>query len=575
MIAPRFETEALAPFGLVVRVPEGTDFSELPEVQLHAWLAEHRVIVVRGLRSFEKAEMPRQARRLGPLLAWPFGAINELVPSPDAKNYLYTNRDVPLHWDGAFVGKVPRYLFFHCLEAPNIRGGETVFVDTARVWKHADEATRDRWRALTFRYATDRVVHYGGAFEARVVASHPYTHETVLRFAEPVDDLNAVTVTARDLGPLDSARMITELRGALADERAVLLHAWQQGDVVIADNRALLHGRRAFDGGERRHIRRINVLGPERSWKDTVRDAVRIRRPEFMVAELPILLIPMLLARQGHVPWTTLVELSALFFLLFHFGDMINCLADRELDAVYKTSLSEAIYGLGTRNVSAQVAATALAALALAAHLGVRLARPDVVLLVVVGLLLGAQYSVGPLKLKSRGVLQVVTLWAVIFVGPMLLVARVVGGPLSAALGALVLAYGGMQEGIILVNTAEDLPEDRGAGIRTTAVQLGLSGCVRLSVGMVAGFGGAVLGLFGWMTAGAASSVVALLPLCAAWAWVVWEIGAVAAAVRGLDEPSAMVALRPRARRMPLWIAATAWASLWAAAWTVCAGSRP
>ena len=56
---------------------------------IHAWVAEHRVVVFRGLRPFEKVDMPAVARRLGPLLAWPFGAINELVPAPDAQNYLY------------------------------------------------------------------------------------------------------------------------------------------------------------------------------------------------------------------------------------------------------------------------------------------------------------------------------------------------------------------------------------------------------------------------------------------------------------------------------------------------------
>ena len=71
---------------------------------------------------------------------------------------------MPLHSDGAFLGKVPRYLFFHCVEAPVAAGGETLFVDTTRVWAAADVATRDRWRALRFVYETDAVAHYGGRF---------------------------------------------------------------------------------------------------------------------------------------------------------------------------------------------------------------------------------------------------------------------------------------------------------------------------------------------------------------------------------------------------------------------------
>ena len=163
------KTELTQPFGLVAHVPEGTDFLDLDPKELHEWVRQHRVLVIRGLKSFPKRDMPRAARQLGPLLAWEFGAINELVPDKDAKNYLYTNCEVPLHWDGAFFGQVPHYLFFHCLQAPDVDGGETIFVDTTLVWNAADDETRDRWRSLTFVYETDKVAHYGGRFEARVV----------------------------------------------------------------------------------------------------------------------------------------------------------------------------------------------------------------------------------------------------------------------------------------------------------------------------------------------------------------------------------------------------------------------
>lgn len=557
----------LRPFGVEVRLPEGTPWEALEPGRVHAWVEAHRVVVVRGLRPFAKRDLPAAARRLGPLQAWSFGAVNELRPEPRATNYLYTTREVPLHWDGAFAGRAPRLLFFHCVEAEAVDGGETVFVDTTRVLARADDETRDRWRALQLVYETEKVVHYGGRFSAPVVGSHPRTGEAVLRFAEPVDDLNPVRVRAEGLAPLDSARMITELRRATHDPEAVLAHAWRAGDVVIADNHALLHGRRAFTGSERRHLRRVNVHDPERTWRDTLRDAVRIRRPEFMVAEIPIVLVPaVLVAPVATLASRSFAELALLVLLLFHFGDMINCLADRRLDAVYKTRLSEAVYGLGVPQVAWQIAASAALALGLAAHLAVVTSRPELVALVAFGLLLGAQYSVGPLRTKGRGAWQVATLWAVIFVGPMVLVARALGAALSLPLALLVAAYGAMQEGIILVNTAEDLPEDEDAAIATTAVSLGLDRCLALATAMVAAGGAAVLAVLAWMALRrGASLLVTTGPLLVAWAWVVREVGATWRAVRGQDREATMSVLRPRARRMPLWITATAWTTLWAA----------
>ena len=105
--------------------------------------------------------------------------------------------------------------------------------------------------------------------------------------------------------------MITELSAACALPGAVLLHRWEAGDVVVADNHALLHGRLAFAGGEKRHIRRVNVHGPERSWVDAIRDSIRIRRPEFMVAEVPILLIVAFLTTKGSLRTGTFAEVRA------------------------------------------------------------------------------------------------------------------------------------------------------------------------------------------------------------------------------------------------------------------------
>ncbi len=561
-------TEALEPFGLLVEAPEGTPLGDIDRETLRAWIAEHRVVVLRGIAPIDKRDLPAQARRLGPLQAWSFGSVHELVPDPEAENYLYTRREVPLHWDGAFAPRQPHYLFFQCLEAPGEgAGGATTFVDTTRVWQAADTPTQDRWRALRFHYGTERVAHYGGSFSQKLVVQHPETGGTVLRFAEPVDDLNPVHVEAEGLDPLESAATITSLREALYRPEVLLDHEWHTGDVVIADNHALLHGRRAFESDAPRHIRRVNVLGGERTWRDTLRDSLRIRRPEFMVAEIPILLIAALTATSGS--WSPLATgrfalLTLLFFLLFHFGDMVNCYADRDLDALYKTPLSEAVYGLGVRHVRWQMIVTVALALLIAATMAWVTGRWAILALVVMGLGLGSQYSLRPLWLKGRGLLQIATLWAVIFVGPMLLVAFTLAPHPPATLLQLapwlVLfgCYGAMQQGIIMINTAEDLPEDRDMGIRTSAIVLGFQWTVRTAMALVVVGGGSVAWAL-WRS-GARES---LIPLGLAWTWVATELIWLGWRVRTAeDEKDAIERLRPRARRMPLWITATAWATL-------------
>jgi alpha-ketoglutarate-dependent taurine dioxygenase len=51
------------------------------------------------------------------------------------------------------------------------------------------------------------------------------------------------------------------LRKTLYNPHHLYAHAWQTGDVVIADNYTLLHGREAFTSGASRHLRRVHILG--------------------------------------------------------------------------------------------------------------------------------------------------------------------------------------------------------------------------------------------------------------------------------------------------------------------------
>jgi 4-hydroxybenzoate polyprenyltransferase len=300
---------------------------------------------------------------------------------------------------------------------------------------------------------------------------------------------------------------------------------------------------------------------------------LRIRRVEFRVAEIPIILIPILLLVRDAAVFKTFYfwEGIFLFFLLFAFGDMINCLADRDLDAVYKPHLSEAVYGLGVRFVTFQVAATAALALILSGHLAWTLNRWLIVPLVAIGLMLGAAYSVPPFRLKGRGLAQLFCLWLIIFVGPMWLVSMLIDNWPSPQLLVFAAAYGGLQMGVILVNTAEDYPEDLEARIKTTIVSLGLHRGIELAF---------------WLTAaGVIGSIVALgivfrervsvwwwwlllLPAAGASLYVASDILRLKMSIAGVDLAAAIKTVKRSAKKVPLWLTLVAW-SMAVAAWAV------
>lgn len=256
--------EQQAPFGAVLQMRRpGRGFDALPVAPLRALLQEHRLLVLRGLAPLpDRDAFAAAAARFGELLAWNFGHVLDLVVQPDPKNYLFTREAVPYHWDGAFAAATPALQVFRCLQAPPPgAGGETTFCDTVRLLATASAAERARWSRLVVTYRTDALAHYGGCVTRPLVDRHPLSGEPVLRFAEPVvTGLNPVTVEIDGLDGESQDAFLAGFVPRLYAPEVSTAQAWQAGDIVLADNHALIHGRRPFAADAPRHLQRIHVL---------------------------------------------------------------------------------------------------------------------------------------------------------------------------------------------------------------------------------------------------------------------------------------------------------------------------
>ena len=223
---------------------------------------------------------------------------------------------------------------------------------------------------------------------------------------------------------------------------------------------------------------------------------------------------------------------------------------------------------LGLTNIRLQIAASAVGALALSAYLAVTLNEMVIVPLVGVGLLLGAAYSVPPVRLKGRGVLQLLCLWMIIFVGPMILMSLLVAGRSWPAELALAASYGATQMGVILVNTAEDFVEDESMGVRTIIVALGIQRGLRLADWQTRVAGAslvAVLGAWGLVWGAPPIGLLALVPLAFVLVHVEHAPAHLSIAQAKRTSGQSRPPYTPAARGVPMWIAGVAWSSLGAA----------
>lgn len=264
-----FKITNVPPFGALIEAQGSGAVMPPPSPEFRKLLLTERLLIFRGFEPFaDKAATAAYASGWGPLLEWDFGPVFEVLEQEAPKNYLFTSGSVPFHWDGAFAKQVPWLQVFQCVESPGVdQGGETLFCDTAKLWRTAPTELQALWRNVEFEYATEKLAHYGGRIRAKLVATHPLTGETVLRFNEPANaatvNLNTPEVIPHGVPPESARDFLADVTRRIYAPDVCHAHAWQPGDRVIADNFVLLHGRSPYRAKLPRKLWRAHVLSKQ------------------------------------------------------------------------------------------------------------------------------------------------------------------------------------------------------------------------------------------------------------------------------------------------------------------------
>ncbi len=224
-------------------------------------ISTHKLIKIKNHDIKTKQDLIHFSEKLGELLKWDFGYINELKIDSSKNNYLYSNQKVPFHWDGAFH-KSPYLLIFHCLKAPKKEdGGQTLFTNSNAIYNSLNDLDIANLKKITLEYQTSKVAHYGGNIKVKPLAKHPYSNENIIRFAEEVStQLNPVSLKISGLNTKLQQQYKSLMIKKIYDCEYCYQHDWQDNELIIADNFSLLHGRLKFNNNSKRHIRRVQIL---------------------------------------------------------------------------------------------------------------------------------------------------------------------------------------------------------------------------------------------------------------------------------------------------------------------------
>ncbi len=256
----------LEPFGVVLEPnTERADVMTLNIETLRELFWKEHLLVLRGFNTFQSSqELSNYCDMWGEISLWPFGAVLELMEQDNPQDHIFDHSFVPLHWDGMYREQVPEYQIFHCVKAPLPgQGGRTTFSNTLLALEFAPPSIRELWSRVTGHYRR-RMEFYNSKTVSPIIAEHPHRGHAVLRYNEPHAGwqgrfINPPELNFFGLPPEELADFHLGLKEALYSPRNFYAHEWQSGDVVIADNFTLLHGREAFVSKSPRHLQRVQV----------------------------------------------------------------------------------------------------------------------------------------------------------------------------------------------------------------------------------------------------------------------------------------------------------------------------
>jgi alpha-ketoglutarate-dependent taurine dioxygenase len=256
----------MKPFGLLLEPNidfEGVDVIDI--VKLRELAREKHLIVLRGFRTFQSTEtFANYCAQWGEISIWPFGKVLELVEHDNPEDHIFDNSYIPLHWDGMYRKQIPEFQMFHCIKAPLLgQGGRTTFSNTVLALQHASSQLKQIWQKVTGIYQR-KMEFYHSKTVSPIITQHPFSEFSVIRYNEPPSDaahfINPPDLEFSGVSLEELEEFHHHLKQALYSSKNFYAHEWHRGDIVIADNFSLLHGREKFAAKSPRHLQRVHIL---------------------------------------------------------------------------------------------------------------------------------------------------------------------------------------------------------------------------------------------------------------------------------------------------------------------------
>lgn len=193
---------------------------------------------------------------------------DELITDPEHKINRFLRGNQFWHSDSSFKRISAKASMLAALVVPD-EGGETEYTDMRAAYDALDETTKHRIEGLVAWHsaAYSQLMSMGpsGAFSAEEEANLPPVRQPLVRVHEPTGRrslfIGRHAQSIEHLEHEEGRALLDQLLEHACHPPRVYRHRWSAGDVVLWDNRCMVHRGRPWDTTQPRIMRRTTIAG--------------------------------------------------------------------------------------------------------------------------------------------------------------------------------------------------------------------------------------------------------------------------------------------------------------------------
>ena len=251
-----------APLGAIIEDVDVRKVDDAAWQKLDELFCQYHVLVFPG-QTLTPEEQMAFGRRWGLLVQHPYSAMREHPEIIELRNP-GKRGDVNQHWhsDMTYNTAPPKLTMLYGREAPAL-GGDTAFANQHLAYEELSEGLRATLDGLRAEHTAEGLAALYGADPGEAPrAEHPVvrTHDQSGRRALYV--CRAFTRRFAGWNRVESHGLLETLYAQSVRPEYQARHAWKPGDLVMWDNRSVLHYAVHDHGDEPRTIHRLQVEGP-------------------------------------------------------------------------------------------------------------------------------------------------------------------------------------------------------------------------------------------------------------------------------------------------------------------------